>query len=64
MAKSAEVKNKRQPIVPFTFDLSTQEKIEYLAALMVERIDGDLASNHEVLLRARDYDAAKLRTPA
>jgi hypothetical protein len=57
-------KGKKQPVLPFTFELTTQGRIDYLAALMLERINEDMAGNHKVLLRAREYDAAKLRTHA
>jgi hypothetical protein len=58
------VKEKKLPVLPFTFELTTQERVEYLASLMLARIEEDLTGSHEILLRAREQDATNLRTHA
>jgi len=43
MARTVGSKNQKVAIVPHTVELSTEGKIEFLATLIAERINEDLA---------------------
>jgi hypothetical protein len=62
MARTEGSKNQKTPIVPRTVKLSTEGKIEFLAALIAERINEDLVDNQKLLKRIEGHYAAELRT--
>lgn len=62
MARTVGSKNKKPTIVPHTVALSTEEKIMFLATLIVERINEDLAEGRHLLKRIEGNHATELRT--
>jgi hypothetical protein len=64
MARTVGSKNQKPAIVPHTVELSTEEKIEFLATLIVDRINEDLADGQKLLKRIEGHHATELRTTA
>lgn len=62
MARSVGSKNVKPPIIPHTVELSTEAKIEFLAALIADRINEDLADGQKLLKHIEGHYAAELRT--
>lgn len=61
MARTVGSKNQKAAIVPHTVELSTEGKIEFLATLIAERINKDLADGQKLLKRIEGHYAAELR---
>ena len=58
MARTVGSKNHKPAIVPHTVELSTKGKIEFLATLIADRINEDLADGQKLLKRIeRHYTA-------
>jgi hypothetical protein len=62
MARTVGSKNQKPAIVPHTVELSTEGKIEFLATLIADRINEDLADGQKLLKRIEGHYAAELRT--
>ena len=62
MGRKAGSKNLIAPRPPHTVELTTDEKIEFLAALMIDRISADMANGQELLKRIEGEYATKLPT--
>lgn len=64
MARTVGSKNQKPAIVPHTVVLTTERKIDFLATLIADRIDEDLADGQKLLKRIEGQYAAELRTTA
>jgi hypothetical protein len=64
MSRTVGSKNQKPAIVPHTVELSTEEKIEFLATLIVERISEDLADGQKLLKRIEVNRDEELRASA
>ena len=61
MARTVGSKDKKPAIVPHTIELSTEGKIEFLAALIADRINEDLADGQKLLKSIEGHYATELR---
>lgn len=64
MVRTVGSKDKKAAIVPHTIELSTEGKIEFLATLIADRINEDLADGQKLLKSIEGHYAAELRTTA
>lgn len=62
MARTKGSKNKNQPRIPHTVLLTTEQKVEFLALLIIEQIDEDLLDKQRLLKRIEANHVP--RTPA
>jgi hypothetical protein len=60
MARTKGSKNLNPPRVPHTLNLTTEGKIEFLATLIIERIEEDLSQDGQLLKRIEREYAAEL----